>query len=134
PVQQGAGSGRARLAALADAGAKAADIGYVTLHATATRKNDEMESRVMARISPAETPVSGTKPLTGHALGAAGALEAAFCWLALTGDGALPPHVWDGAADPELPRLALVQGGTPLPRGARRLGMGHSFALGGRHA
>jgi 3-oxoacyl-[acyl-carrier-protein] synthase-1 len=120
--------------ALADAGAAPRDIRYVNLHATATQKNDEMESRVMARLFPGETPMSGTKPLTGHALGAAGALEAAFCWLALTGDGALPPHVWDGAADPQLPPLALVQRGAKLPGGSGRLVMSNSFAFGGSNA
>jgi 3-oxoacyl-[acyl-carrier-protein] synthase-1 len=117
-------------AALADAGAKPGDIGYVNLHATATRKNDEMESRVMARVFPAGTPVSGTKPLTGHALGAAGALEAAFCWLALT-DGLLPPHVWDGEADPELPALRVAAKGERL---ASRMVMSNSFAFGGSNA
>ena len=120
--------------ALAEAGAAPRDIRYVNLHATATQKNDEMESRVMARLFPPETPMSGTKPLTGHALGAAGALEAAFCWLALTGEGALPPHVWDGEADPALPRLALVERGAMLPNGSGRLVMSNSFAFGGSNA
>ena len=120
--------------ALADAGAAPRDIRYVNLHATATQKNDEMESRVMARLFPTATPMSGTKPLTGHALGAAGALEAAFCWLALTGDGALPPHVWDGEQDPQLPPLALVEHGTTLPGGSGRLVMSNSFAFGGSNA
>ena len=120
--------------ALAEAGAAPRDIRYVNLHATATQKNDDMESRVMARLFPRETPMSGTKPLTGHALGAAGALEAAFCWLALTGDGALPPHVWDGAADPELPKINLVEQGARLPGGSGRLVMSNSFAFGGSNA
>lgn len=120
--------------ALAEAGATPRDIRYVNLHATATQKNDEMESRVMARLFPRETPMSGTKPLTGHALGAAGALEAAFCWLALTGDGALPPHVWDGAADPQLPALTLADHAARLPRGGGRLVMSNSFAFGGSNA
>ena len=120
--------------ALAGAGAAPRDIRYVNLHATATQKNDEMESRVMARLLPRETPMSGTKPLTGHALGAAGALEAAFCWLALSGDGALPPHVWDGEADPALPRINLVERGARLPAGGGRLVMSNSFAFGGSNA
>jgi 3-oxoacyl-[acyl-carrier-protein] synthase-1 len=130
PDPQGAGAEAAMRAALADAGVRAGDIGYVNLHATATRKNDEMESRVMARVFPADTPVSGTKPLTGHALGAAGALEAAFCWLALA-DRRLPPHVWDGEADPELPALRVAGKGEPL---ASRLVMSNSFAFGGSNA
>ena len=78
--------------------------------------------------------MSGTKPLTGHALGAAGALEAAFCWLALTGDGTLPPHVWDGESDPELPPLHLVAPGERLAKGSGRLVMSNSFAFGGSNA
>lgn len=130
PDPQGTGAEAAMRAALADADVRAGDIGYVNLHATATRKNDEMESRVMARVFPAGTPVSGTKPLTGHALGAAGALEAAFCWLALA-DRRLPPHVWDGEADPELPALRVAGKGEPL---ASRLVMSNSFAFGGSNA
>ena len=130
PDPQGAGAETAMRAALADAGAKPADIGYVNLHATATRKNDEMESRVMARVFPHATPVSGTKPLTGHALGAAGAIEAAFCWLALT-EGMLPPHVWDGEADPALPALRVVAKGERL---SSRMVMSNSFAFGGSNA
>jgi 3-oxoacyl-[acyl-carrier-protein] synthase-1 len=130
PDPQGAGAEAAMRAALADAGAKPGEIGYVNLHATATRKNDEMESRVMARVFPEGTPVSGTKPLTGHALGAAGALEAAFCWLALT-DGLLPPHVWDGEADPELRALRVAAKGERL---ASRMVMSNSFAFGGSNA
>lgn len=134
PDPQGTGAEIAMRAALADAGAQVAEIGYVNLHATATRKNDEMESRVMARLFPADTPVSGTKPLTGHALGAAGAIEAAFCWLALT-DGLLPPHVWDGEADPGLPALRVATKGERLASGnTRRLVMSNSFAFGGSNA
>jgi 3-oxoacyl-[acyl-carrier-protein] synthase-1 len=130
PDPEGTGAESAMRAALADAGARPADIGYVNLHATATRKNDEMESRVMARVFPDGTLVSGTKPLTGHALGAAGAIEAAFCWLALT-DRLLPPHVWDGEADPALPALRVAVKGERL---SSRMVMSNSFAFGGSNA
>jgi len=134
PDPEGTGAEVAMRAALADAGARPADIGYVNLHATATRKNDEMESRVMARVFPDGPPVSGTKPLTGHALGAAGAIEAAFCWLALT-DRLLPPHVWDGEADLALPALRVAAKGERLEaRNQRRLVMSNSFAFGGSNA
>ena len=57
--------------------------------------------------------------MTGHTLGAAGACEAAFLWLTLHPDhnpqGRLPPHVWDGAADPAIPPLALVGPDARLP-------------------
>lgn len=131
PDPEGRGAEIAIRAALAEAGSDAAAVDYVNLHATATLKNDAMESAVMARVFPAGVAASGTKPLTGHTLGAAGALEAAFCWLALTGDGQLPPHIWDAEDDPVLPRLDLVTTGQTLPHGQGRLCMSNSFAFGG---
>ena len=131
PSPDGLGAGLAMAAALANAGLEAADIGYVNLHGTATTLNDAMESRAMREVFPAGVAASSTKPLTGHTLGAAGATEAAFCWLSLADpDGSLPPHVWDGALDPELPELDLVQAGRTLPT-ARRLVMSNGFAFGG---
>lgn len=132
PEPEGLGAEAAMRAALADAGLTPEDIGYINLHATGTPKNDEMESRVVARLFPGGVPVSGTKPMTGHTLGTAGAIEAAFCWLALTGDGRLPPHVWDGVADPALPPLAVVQSGQSFSPG-RRIAMSNSFAFGGNN-
>ena len=134
PDPAGRGAEIAIRAALSEAGIAASAIDYVNLHATATLKNDAMESAVMARIFPAGVPASGTKPLTGHTLGAAGALEAAFCWLALTGDGRLPPHIWDAESDPALPALDLVTTGQTLPQGHGRLCMSNSFAFGGGNA
>jgi 3-oxoacyl-[acyl-carrier-protein] synthase-1 len=76
---------------------------------------------------------SGTKPLTGHQLGAAGATEVGLAWLALTRrDVALPRHVWDGEADPSLPALDLVETQRYLPQGAgMQYVMSNSFAFGG---
>lgn len=132
PHPEGLGAEAAMRAALADAGLDPADIGYVNLHGTATAKNDEMESRAMARVFPANPPASSTKPLTGHTLGAAGATEAAFCWLALTDDNArLPPHVWDGVADPALPPLHLARTGERMRPDRRRVAMSNGYAFGG---
>lgn len=130
PDPSGLGGEQALRAALADAGMPASAIGYVNLHATATRKNDEMEARLMARVFPHGVAASGAKPLTGHTLGAAGATELGFAWLSLVREGALlPRHLWDGVADPALPVLDLVEH-------ERRLAPGHgvmsnSFAFGG---
>ncbi|PTB20507.1 beta-ketoacyl-[acyl-carrier-protein] synthase II [Trinickia symbiotica] len=130
PDPSGAGGERALRAALDDAGAVPEAIGYVNLHATATRKNDEMEARLMARVFPNGVPVSGTKPLTGHTLGAAGATELGFGWLVLTNEGTvLPRHLWDGVPDPSLPALDLVEDARRLQPG--RLVMSNSFAFGG---
>ena len=133
PEPEGRGAEAAMRAALADAGLVPTDIGYLNLHATATPKNDAMESLAVARVFESGVAVSGTKPMTGHALGAAGALEAAFCWLALTDPaGRLPPHVWDGEADPELPRLDVISVGRCFTTGPR-VAMSISFAFGGNN-
>jgi 3-oxoacyl-[acyl-carrier-protein] synthase I len=133
PDPEGAGGELALRAALADAGVGAAAIGYVNLHATGTIKNDQMEAHLMARVFPNGVAASGTKPLTGHTLGAAGATELALAWLTLTRDDvALPRHLWDGQADPALPPLDLVEDVRHLPRGtASQYVMSNSFAFGG---
>ena len=131
PDPAGGGAKLAISAALARAGITADDIGYVNLHGTATAQNDAMESNAMATFFSPSTPMSSTKPLTGHTLGAAGALEAAICWLALTdADRRLPPHLWDNVPDPTLPPLNLV---APGSRAARLLeyALSTSFAFGG---
>lgn len=133
PQPEGLGAEAAMRAALADAGLTAGDVDYLNMHATATPKNDEMESRAIDRTFPGGVAASGTKPLTGHMLGTAGATELAFCWLALR-DGRLPPHVWDGEADPELPQLDLVGAGRGFVRNSRRVCMSNSFAFGGNNA
>jgi 3-oxoacyl-[acyl-carrier-protein] synthase-1 len=133
PDPQGAGGELALRAALADAGVGAAAIGYVNLHATATIKNDQMEAQLMARVFPDGVAASGTKPLTGHMLGAAGASELGLAWLTLARDDvALPRHLWDGQADSALPALDLVEDVRYLPRnGMRQYVMSNSFAFGG---
>ncbi|PXX40595.1 MULTISPECIES: beta-ketoacyl-[acyl-carrier-protein] synthase family protein [Burkholderia] len=135
PDPAGLGAEDALRAALADAGVTPSAIGYVNLHATATRLNDEMEARVTARVFPAGVPASGTKPLTGHLLGAAGATELAFGWLTLARGLSLPAHVWDGEADPALPALDFVQTERRLAGEASgQYVMSNSFAFGGSNA
>ncbi len=92
PDPEGHGAEAAMRAALADAGMAPDDISYVNLHGTGTMANDEMEMKAMERVFPALAENAGpmyesTKPLTGHCLGAAGAVEAALCWLRLSADG-----------------------------------------------
>jgi 3-oxoacyl-[acyl-carrier-protein] synthase-1 len=133
PEPSGRGAADAMRVALARAGLSPADVDYVNLHGTATPQNDAMESRAVASVLGLDAPVSSTKPLTGHTLGAAGALEAAIAWLTLTGTGELPPHWWDGERDPELPAVRLV---APGERAARppRVVLSNSFAFGGSNA
>ena len=135
PEPGGQGPERAIREALSRAGLSASDIGYVNLHGTATPQNDAMEAGVMARVFGADTPCSSTKPLTGHTLGAAGAIEAGICWLALTREGgrALPPHWWDGEADPALAPVRLVSPGERAAGPLRHV-LSQSFAFGGSNA
>ncbi|MDQ7996035.1 MAG: beta-ketoacyl-ACP synthase [Luteibacter sp.] len=134
PAPDGRGAAEAMRRALASAGIEASAIDYVNLHGTATEHNDAMESHAVAHTFARPVPCSSTKALTGHTLGAAGALEAAFCWLALTDAGRrLPPHVWDGGTDPALPPLHFTTVGDRSPAGTRHL-MSNSFAFGGNNA
>jgi 3-oxoacyl-[acyl-carrier-protein] synthase-1 len=132
PQPQGLGAQAAMRAALQDAALSPAQIDYLNLHGTATTHNDSMESLAVDAVFPQGVRCSSTKPLTGHTLGAAGALEAAFCWLILHDpQGRLPPHVWDGQADPACAPLHLVDAGMALSRPAPRRLMSNSFAFGG---
>jgi 3-oxoacyl-[acyl-carrier-protein] synthase-1 len=136
PDPAGGGARLAMREALRRAGIEAADVDYINLHGTATVQNDAMESRAVADLFGLGVAVSSTKPFTGHTLGAAGAVEAAFCWLAMQDDnpaGKLPPHLWDGAQDPALPELNVVRPGARLGR-PLRWALSNSFAFGGSNA
>jgi 3-oxoacyl-[acyl-carrier-protein] synthase-1 len=130
PDPEGTGAEAAMLEALGRAGCGPQDIDYLNLHGTATRLNDSMEARAVARVLGLETPCSSTKPMTGHMLGAAGACEAAFALMALRARR-LPAHIWDGARDPELPPIRLVDGAGE--RSDIRRAMSCSYAFGGNN-
>jgi 3-oxoacyl-[acyl-carrier-protein] synthase-1 len=137
PDPDGRGAREAMEAALADAGLGPRDIAYLNLHGTGTPLNDAMESVAVGEVFGAGLPCSSTKPLVGHTLGAAGALEAAFCWLVLQGregdELPLPPHAWDGVRDEALPALHLVaKGERARVRGPARV-MTNSFGFGGNN-
>lgn len=136
PDPEGTGALQAMRKALENARLAPDQIDYLNLHGTATRHNDAMESLAVNALFGERLPCSSSKPMTGHTLGAAGALEAAFCWLALAADnreGRLPPQVWDGARDPQLAPLNLLDGHQRLPlQGPRHL-MSNSFAFGGNN-
>lgn len=135
PEPQGQGASAAIAQALARAGIAGSALDYVNLHGTATRHNDAMESLAMHASGLAAVPASSTKPLTGHALGAAGAIEAALCWLTMAHNPQrwLPPHWWDGEADPALPALDLVAPGRRAAAPLRYI-LSQSFAFGGSNA
>jgi len=136
PDPAGGGARLSMTQALKRAGITAEQVDYINLHGTATVQNDAMESRVVHDLFGAAVAVSSTKPFTGHALGAAAAIEAALCWLAMqegNAEGHLPPHLWDGAADPALPALNVVAPGTRLGR-PLEWALSNSFAFGGSNA
>ncbi|MGF1801046.1 beta-ketoacyl-[acyl-carrier-protein] synthase family protein [Vibrio gigantis] len=90
PHPEGDGAEQAMRKALDSAQLQAEDIGYINAHGTATPLNDSMESKAIHRIFANKVPVSSTKPLTGHTLGAASAIEAAIAWHILKYDLPLP--------------------------------------------
>lgn len=136
PEPSGRGALQAMNKALHNAGLAPERINYLNLHGTATQHNDAMESLAVNALFPAGVPCSSTKPMTGHTLGAAGALEAAFCWLSLSRENtrhALPPQIWDGQPDPQLPALSFVTAADRLEQSATRCLMSNSFAFGGNN-
>lgn len=135
PEPSGRWAAHAMCLALQRAGISPCEVEYVNLHGTATRQNDAMESAAVAEVLGRSVPVSSTKPLTGHTLGAAGALEAALCWLSMVDNpaGELPPHHWDEVRDERLPRIEVCAPGYRLAR-APRVVLSNSFAFGGNNA
>ncbi len=135
PDPTGRGAMDAMRQALARAGVSPDTIDYVNLHGTATPHNDAMESLCVAGVLGLHVPVSSTKPLTGHALAAAGAIEAALAWHTLVDNaaGRLPAHWWDGQRDPALPQLRVVAPGESIGRAPKYI-LSNSFAFGGSNA
>ncbi len=132
PHPAGEGAERAISMALRQAGLNAGQIGYINLHGTATRLNDQVEAQVVNRLFGNETPCSSTKHLTGHTLGAAGAVEAALSWLLLTQPLPLPQQDFRrGPRDAELATIGLVC--QPQLLGQRAI-LSNSFAFGGNNA
>jgi 3-oxoacyl-[acyl-carrier-protein] synthase-1 len=126
PHPHGLGAQLAMRAALADAGLQPRQIDYLNLHGTGTPSNDLAESLAVESVFDAPVACSSTKGATGHTLGAAGALEAAICLLALE-HGFRPGGVHLETLDPR-----LVQSYRALPETARvRHAMSNSFGFGG---
>lgn len=134
PDPTGEGAEAAMRLALAEAKLEPKAVQYVNLHGTGTPQNDAMEAAAVHRVF-GQIHASSTKPLVGHCLGAAGAMEVGFCWLALkqAGDGcvALPPHHWDEAADDTLPSLNLVRPNSSIKHSGATYLLSNSFAFGG---
>jgi 3-oxoacyl-[acyl-carrier-protein] synthase-1 len=122
--------------ALKDAGIRAKDVDYLQLHGTGTRQNDAMESKAVQRVFERGVSCSSSKPQFGHTLGAAGALGAAACWLALSdidGSRRMPPHLWDRVAEDGLLAETLVHIGQELRPQGRGAAMANACAFGGNN-
>ena len=139
PDPTGEGAAQAMQSALRCAGLAASDIDYLNLHGTGTRANDAMEAQAVAKVfGTSLPPASSTKPITGHTLGAASALELAACFSAIaenrtTSPSCLPVHIWDGVQDESIPQLNLVKKGDSAGRQIH-VCMSNSFAFGGSNA
>jgi 3-oxoacyl-[acyl-carrier-protein] synthase II len=133
PDETGDGARRCMERALKRAGAAPEDVDYINAHGTSTELNDAAETRAIKKVfgdAAYRIPVSSTKSMTGHLLGAAGALEAFFSVMAIH-DGYLPPTVNLENPDPEcdLDYVPLV-GREASPK----LVVSTSFGFGGHNA
>lgn len=137
PDEEGAGAAAAITAALKDAGLEPGDVDYVNAHGTSTPLNDRSETfaiKLALGEHASKVPVSSTKSVIGHLLGAAGAVEAIVTILALR-DKMAPPTVGWGERDEELD-LDYVPELRPLdvPSDRPAVGISNSFGFGGHNA
>ena len=133
PAPEGEGAARAMNMALSQAQTQPEEIGYVNAHGTSTPLNDKYETMALKTVFGEEAyriPISSTKSMTGHLLGASGALEAAVTVLALS-KWAIPPTINLETPDPECDLDYTPH----MPRRGRiRAAMSNSFGFGGHNA
>jgi 3-oxoacyl-[acyl-carrier-protein] synthase II len=136
PAPEGEGGRRAMAMAVADAGINPDEVGYVNAHGTSTPAGDVEESRAIARVfpnGPKHLDVSSTKSMTGHLLGAAGALEAMFSLLAIR-DSRIPPTINLENLDPGCVELKLDFTPNRTVEKKIRYAISNSFGFGGTNA
>ena len=133
PHEHGAGGAAAIRMALNSAGANDNEVGYINAHGTATPLNDQAETRAIKGAfgeRAYKIPVSSTKSMTGHMMGATGALEIVFCVNAIR-EGVLPPTIHYETPDPECDL-------DYIPNKAREakisLALSNAFGFGGHNA
>jgi 3-oxoacyl-[acyl-carrier-protein] synthase II len=131
PHPTGDGAVRAMSSAIADAGLSPQDIDYVNAHGTSTPPNDRVETHALKRVFGESVPlISSTKSMTGHTLGAAGALESVFCILAMQ-DSVLPPTINLDHPDPDCDLDYVANKARPANV---RYAMTNSLGFGGHNA
>jgi 3-oxoacyl-[acyl-carrier-protein] synthase II len=134
PHPEGAGITRVMYNALEDAGINAADIDYVNTHGTSTPLGDIGEIRAIQRVfgdHAYKMNISSTKSMTGHLLGAAGAIESIACLLALT-EGVIPPTINHFEDDPELDSKLNLTFGKAQQRNVNIV-LNNTFGFGGHN-
>ncbi len=133
PDPEGEGAKKAMLEALSRAGLKPTEIDYINAHGTATLLNDIAEAKAVNAIFGNSTPITSTKNLTGHTLGAAGITDAGLASLLLLKDSAqICGQFFDGdVLDPELPAIHVLKEKTEI---RARFVMSNNFAFGGNNA
>jgi 3-oxoacyl-[acyl-carrier-protein] synthase II len=133
PDPEGAGAALAMRRALEDAGASAAEVDYINAHGTGTPYNDRVETiavKAALGVEAKRIPVSSTKSQTGHLLGAAGAVEAAVCALAI-GSGSIPGTINLDDVDDECDLDYVSEGPRKIDV---ELALSNSFGFGGQNA
>ena len=131
PAPGGTGAITCMRLAIEDAGITADDVAHINAHGTSTDKNDAAEAAAIAKIFGTPGPViTSTKGVTGHALGGAGALEAAAVLLSMN-RRLIPPTAGHETLDPEMPDIDLVVG-EPRPW-APGPSLSNSFGFGGHN-
>ena len=126
PHPEGRGARMAMAEALRSAALLPEDIGYVNLHGTGTKSNDAAEDLAVTALFGDRVPCNSTKGMTGHALGAAGAIEAAVALLCIR-EEFVPPGIGTRRVDPLLRARYEIEGG---PRRVGRV-LSNSFGFGG---
>lgn len=133
PVENGAGAALAMRLALEDAGLRPEDIGYINAHGTSTRLNDKSETAAVKAVfgeAAYRVPISSTKSMTGHLLGASGSLEAVVSSRVLS-EKILPPTINYENPDPECDLDYVPNQARPAqPHHV----MSNSFGFGGHNA
>jgi len=131
PAPGGQGALRCMRTALDDAGVAAGDVVHINAHGTSTPLNDAAEAQGIAELFGSPGPVvTSTKGVLGHALGAAGALEAAAVLLSMQHE-LIPPTDGLVTFDPELPKIDVVQG--EPRRWTPGISLSNSFGFGGHN-
>ena len=131
---EGLGALRAMQDALKDAGVNSTDVNYLNVHATSTPVGDLSEVHAVTRLfgsAPTHLVISATKSMTGHLLGAAGAIEAIACLLSIR-DGVIPPTINTQHLDPAIPAgLNILLG--EAKRQPVSVAMSNTFGFGGHN-